>query len=217
MRPAPSAVAFTQPASLARVQAMSDKVDHHREGTNEALVVKYQRGDRTALSILVRRHARAIYSTAFYIVGDVDLASRLTLEVFRSAMEQAGSFHIEMQFRTWIFGFLHQRMMALLDGSAELPRNTDGANTSGEPGSSNAIARLGRSQLLNRRVTDCVSALPLQAREAISLKLVGQLTIPELATVTQSSDDTVRDLLRQALERIRDAISDTEDYARALR
>jgi hypothetical protein len=47
--------------------------------------------------------------------------------------------------------------------------------------------------------------------------LVAQLTIPELAVATSTSEDAVRDLLRQALDRIRDAISDTEDYARALR
>jgi DNA-directed RNA polymerase specialized sigma24 family protein len=57
----------------------------------------------------------------------------------------------------------------------------------------------------------------LLVREAFVLKLVGQLTIPELAIATESSEDSVRDLLRQALCGIRDAISDTEDYARALR
>lgn len=197
---------------------MPDKVEHHREGTSEALVVKYQRGDRAALAVLVRRHSRALFSTAFYIVGSSEVASRLTMEVFQTLMEQAGSFHIEMQFRTWVFAFLHQKIgdyFNLSDRSLEAqqspppsaPDNTAAASTS----------RLGRSQLVSRRVTECVSGLPLQLREVVALKLVGQLTIPELAIVTQLSEDQVRALLRQTLERIRDAISDTEDYARALR
>jgi RNA polymerase sigma-70 factor (ECF subfamily) len=196
---------------------MTDKADTHREGTDEALVVRYQRGDRAALSILVRRHARVLYSAAYYITGTDDLADKLTVNAYQQVMEQAGSFHIEMHFRTWIFRFLHQQILACCgDGrGSSLIASTDPNAT--EPASANALPRLGRSQLLNRRVLQSVAALPILVREAFVLKLVGQLTIPEVAVATVSNDDSVRDLLRQALCGIRDAISDTEDYARALR
>lgn len=196
---------------------MSEKADTHREGTDEALVVRYQRGDRAALSVLVRRHARPLYSVAYYICGNEDLANTFTLDVYKNVMAHAGSFHIEMHFRTWLFRFLHQRIQACYNQELdESIANASNENTN-EPVSTNALPRLGRSQLLNRRVLESVGTLPFLVREAIVLKLVGQLTIPELAIATESSEDSVRDLLRQALCRIRDAICDTEDYARALR
>jgi RNA polymerase sigma-70 factor (ECF subfamily) len=196
---------------------MTEKADTHREGTDEALVVRYQRGDRAALSVLVRRHARTVYSAAFYIAGSEDIASTLAFDVYKLVMEHAGSFHIEMHFRTWLFRFLHQRIHALFVTPAEENLANETTANGTEPSSANALPRLGRSQLLNRRVLECVGTLPHLIREAIVLKLVGQLTIPELALATDSDEDSVRDLLRQALCRIRDAISDTEDYARALR
>lgn len=49
------------------------------------------------------------------------------------------------------------------------------------------------------------------------MKLTAQLTLSELAIATAADGDTVRGRLRSALERLRDAVSDTEDYARALR
>ncbi|MGC4065412.1 MAG: sigma factor-like helix-turn-helix DNA-binding protein [Polyangiaceae bacterium] len=197
---------------------MTDKADTHREGTDEALVVKYQRGDRTALSVLVRRHARALYTTAYYVCNSEDIASELTLRVFQQVIEQAGSFHIEMHFRTWVFGFMHQQLAAQNECSEALPSFAPpGEIGAPEPSSTNALARLGRSQLVNRRVTACIAGLPRRVREAIVLKLVAQLTIPELASAMATKDDAVRELLRSALEQIRDAISDTEDYARALR
>jgi RNA polymerase sigma-70 factor (ECF subfamily) len=197
---------------------MIDKADPHREGTDEALVVKYQRGDRNALSVLVRRHARALYTSAYYVCNSEDTASELTLRVFQQVIEQAGSFHIEMHFRTWVFGFMHQQIAAQNELQEERPSHPAAGETSGpDPSSTNALARLGRSQLVNRRVTACIAGLPRRVREAIVLKLVAQLTLPELAKAMATKDDSVRELLRGALDQIRDAISDTEDYARALR
>lgn len=196
---------------------MTEKADNHREGTDEALVVRYQRGDRTALSMLVRRHTRSLYSAAYYIAGTDDLADKLTLNVYQQVMEHAGSFHIEMHFRTWVFRFLHQQIRLLCGENKDDDRTASTVPNLPDPASANALPRLGRSQLLYRRVIQSVATLPILVREVIVLKLVGQLTISELAVATDSTEDVVRDLLRQALNRIRDAISDTEDYARALR
>lgn len=196
---------------------MTDKSDNQREGSDEALVVRYQRGDRAALSVLVRRHSQAMYSTAYYVAGSDSLANQLALDTFRQVMEQAGSFHIEMHFRTWIFGFLHRQIVALAEwGPTQSPVDSLELGSL-EPTSANVLPRMGRSQLLNRRITEAVAALALPSREAIVLKLVGQLTLSELATATEADADTVRERLRVALDRIRDAIGDTEEYARALR
>jgi RNA polymerase sigma-70 factor (ECF subfamily) len=196
---------------------MTDKRDNQREGSDEALVVRYQRGDRAALSVLVRRHSQALYSSAYYVAGSDVLANQLALETFRQVMEQAGSFHIEMHFRTWIFGFLHRQIVEQARNGNAQSTPSSGKTGNLEPSPANVSPRLGRSQLLNRRITEAVAALPLAPREAFVLKLVGQLTIPELATATDSEPDTVRDRLRVALDRIRAAIGDTEEYARALR
>src|SRR5512138_3071695 len=87
---------------------MTDKPESDREGTDEALMVRYQRGDRNALAMIIRRYGRLVYATAYGITGTTQLAAELTQDAFLTVIGQAGSFHIEMHFRSWLFGFLHQ-------------------------------------------------------------------------------------------------------------
>jgi RNA polymerase sigma-70 factor, ECF subfamily len=201
---------------------MTDKPDSHREGTDEALMVRYQRGDRTALAVVVRRYARLVYSTAYGITGAADLATEFTQSAFLALVGQAGSFHIEMRFRSWLFGFLHQLIIGHGDSTIEGARvATPSARTTSieesDPEVSPIASRSARSQLLSRRIAECTAALPLVEREALVMKLTAQLTLAELAVATNTDGETVRTRLRSALERLRESVSDTEDYARALR
>lgn len=201
---------------------MNDKPDSHREGTDEALMVRYQRGDRNALAVIVRRYARLVYATAFGITDTAHVATELTQNAFLALVGQAGSFHIEMHFRSWLFGFLHQLIVdgcAATRGANETStRSTGGMTTDdNDPEAILPPFKSSRSQLLSRRIAECIGALPLLEREAIVMKLTAQLTLSELAIATAADGDTVRGRLRSALERLRDAVSDTEDYARALR
>lgn len=187
-------------------------------------MVRYQRGDRNALSVIVRRHARQVYATAFGIAGNAQLATDLTENTFLALVGQAGNFHIEMHFRSWLFGFLHQHIIDrchIPTDSApgdEYARNAAGGrDDDAEPEPIQAISRSGRSQLLSRRIAECTLAMSLLEREALVMKLTAQLTLAELATAIATDGETVRSRLRAALERLRASISDTEDYARALR
>lgn len=203
---------------------MTDKPDSNREGTDEALMVRYQRGDRNALLVIVRRYARLVYATAFGISDNAQIAAELTESSFLSLVGHAGNFHIEMHFRSWLFGFLHQHIVEKCSKpAAESPANELAAIAIGA-----AVAeleteppilanRVARSQLLSRRISECTQGMALPEREAIVLKLTAQLTLAELATSTTSDGDTVRARLRLALERLRESVSDTEDFARALR
>jgi RNA polymerase sigma-70 factor (ECF subfamily) len=197
----------------------TDKVDSQREGTDEALMVRYQRGDRNALTVMMRRYARQVYATAYGIVGIPELATELTQNAFLAMVGQAGSFHIEMQFRPWLFGFLHQ---LLADGNVNAPRGEAIAAQiqAGPDDADEAIASAAkstRSQLLSRRIAECAATLPLLEREALVMKLTAQLTLTELAVATASTGEVVRSRLRFALDRLRESVSDTEEFARALR
>jgi RNA polymerase sigma-70 factor, ECF subfamily len=201
---------------------MTDKPDSLREGTDEALMVQYQRGDRNALAVVVRRHARLLYATAFGITGASPIADELTRNTFLAIVTHAGSFHIEMHFRSWLFGFLHQLVMdhggrLLADSKTAL--SIEGRTTT-EDFDTEAplpLAKSARSQLLSRRIAECTAQLPLLEREVLVMKLTAQLTLVELAVATATDVETIRTRLRHALDKMRESVSDTEDYARALR
>lgn len=201
---------------------MTDRPDIHREGTDETLMVRYQRGDRNALAVIVRRYSRAVYATAYGITGSADVASELAQNAFLKLVGQAGSFHVEMRFRSWLFGFLHQ--LVLEKSRTRDPSRSDDARTehsrpieNGSDEQELPPARATRSQLLSRRIAECIENLPLLEREAIVMKLVAQLSLSELGAATFSDGDAVRARLRFAFDRLRESVSDTEEYARALR
>ncbi len=204
---------------------MRNPVDDPREATDETLMVRYQRGDRNALALLVRRHDNVLYSTSLYLLGSEARAAELTHETLLALVQNAGSFHMETRFRPWLYRQFHERFTGLVPDSARLDGTLEGPREGGEnsghdssPVSSSPVSSRGRrSQLVVRRVSERVAGLPPTIREILLLKLVAQLTLRELATVLDLDDDSLRQQLRFALEQIQSSVNDTEDYARALR
>lgn len=203
---------------------MHSSPDAERQGTDEVLMVRYQRGDQVAFSELVERHKKVVYSVAILLVGDPAVAQQLSRETFLELAQNAGSFHIENAFRPWLFGFFHRiaseqmphsdrGMDSLPNASGSPPPPAVDETHDGAPPSSRSV----RSPLLAKRLLERVSTLPTAIREALLLKLVAQLTTREIAFSTSESPEEVTSRLRAGLERLQLAISETEDYARALR
>ncbi len=162
-----------------------------------------------------------------YLLSDKDRAVALCQQVFLDVVSNADSFHLEMQFRPWLYGFFHRRWLPLQAEAEVTPTDgpiADVAPLSEEPrvGSDPSAAgppssRAYRSQLLARRVLERLQALSTEGREILLLKLVANLRLREIAQATGLQEDAVRSKLRHALERMQEAVSDTEEYARALR
>lgn len=185
-------------------------------------MVRYQRGDRNALGVIVRRYARPVYATAYGVTGNDAVATELAQNAFLALVGQQGHFHIEMRFRAWLFGFLHQLLLEAspMRVAARVATNeveSSKADEDSADGKDFPPARAMRSQLLSRRISECIENLPLLERETIVMKLIAQLSLSELSTATFSDGDAVRARLRFAFDRLRESVSDTEEYARALR
>lgn len=212
---------LTHPRALA---TMSRLAENPTEASDEMLMVRYQRGNRDAFATLVSRHSACVFSVAFYLRGDENAAEHIAGATFHHLASDAATFHMEVQFRTWLFGKVHgiigeDCVEAQPNGDLEvdwrdhLTRLDSQQAESVSPPSSRAY----RSQILLRRVTSRVTSLPLEMREAFLFKQVGQLSIVAIADAMSLDTDTVRQLIRSAFDRIQEGVMDTEEYARALR
>ena len=67
------------------------------------------------------------------------------------------------------------------------------------------------------RAAIALAELPADQREALLLREVARLPFAEIAAITESDAEAVRTRIRHALERMHEAVVDTEEYARALR
>lgn len=199
------------------------------EVTDEVLMMRFQGGDRAAFAGLVRRHKTSIFNFILRQVRSAQVAEDLVQDVFVKIVHNATEFKHEARFTTWAYTIArnicidHLRKMALrrhpsLDQSSQ----DDGEGpTLGErmpdksPGAATERAAIGSE--LGVRITRAVEKLPAEQREVFLLREIGNISFKDIAEMTGVPENTVKSRMRYALERLQEALSEYEDYARALR
>jgi RNA polymerase sigma-70 factor (ECF subfamily) len=206
---------------------MSGLPDH---ATDESLMIRYQRGDRHAFTILVRRHQSALFNFAVRQIGAPPVAEEVVQEAFVRVVQNAAEFKHEARFTTWIYTIVrnlcidHLRKRALrrhpsLDESA---RGSSGENDGPSLGERTedpkaSVEREATGRELAVKIAAAVEALPDDQREVFLLREGSNLPFKEIAEITGVPENTVKSRMRYALERLQQALSDYEEYAHALR
>lgn len=199
------------------------------EVTDEVLMLRFQSGDRPAFNGLVRRHKTPIYNFILRQVHATQVAEDLVQDVFVKIVHNASEFKHEARFTTWAYAIArnvcidHLRKMALRrHPSLDQPSQDDGDGpTLGErtadksPGGS--VERVAIGTELGRRITIAVEKLPAEQREVFLLREIANIPFKDIAEITGVPENTVKSRMRYALERLQEALSEYEDYARALR
>jgi RNA polymerase sigma-70 factor (ECF subfamily) len=199
------------------------------EVSDEALMFRYQRGDLTAFAAIVRRHKTPIYNFVLRQVRSEQAAEDVVQEVFLRVVESAATFKHEARFTTWAYTIArnlcidHARKMSLrrhpsLD-------QADGDDGEGSPlgeriadlRPSASTERVAASGEIQARVIAAVARLPEEQREVFLLRQLASLPFQEIAVITGVAENTVKSRMRYALERLQEALTDFEEYARALR
>ena len=196
---------------------------------DEALMLRYQRGDRSAFAELVRRHETPLYNFVLRHLRSPSAADDITQEAFLRVVQRAAEFKHEARFSTWLYTIArnlcidHGRKMKLrrhpsLDGPAG---EGEGARPMlevlADPAPGGDVGRAAEWTAMRRSIVTAVEALPDDQREVFLLREVANLPFKEIAEVTGIAENTVKSRMRYALERLRGALSDFEEYARALR
>lgn len=128
-----------------------------------------------------------------------DLTSEVFLGVFRSLGSFSGS---EEQFRSWVFTIAHRRLVDDRRGTARRPAPAWGVEPeNGPPGPSAEHEALHR--LSAERVRDLCDRLVADQRDVLLLRLVGGLTVAEVAAALEKSEGAVKALQRRALIALR--------------
>ncbi|HWA71263.1 MAG TPA: RNA polymerase sigma factor [Polyangiaceae bacterium] len=200
------------------------------DATDEMLMVRYQRGDAQAFAELVRRHSRTVYNFVFRQLRESSLAEDVTQDVFLRVVQNAGEFKHEARFSTWLYSITRNlcvdqqrrqshRRHASLD--VRPPGAPEGAPPLGDsvadPHPRASAERSAESSEVLASILRAMESLPDEQREVFLLREVAQLPFREIAEVTGTPENTVKSRMRYALDRLREALSDFEEYSRALR
>ncbi len=199
------------------------------DASDETLMVRYQRGDRDAFTELVRRHHRPLYNFVLRQLRHPTVAEEITQDVFLRVVQKASEFKHEARFCTWTYAIARNlcidqlrraqhRKHPSLDqplGPGDDTRSLGDVVADPKPqGNAERGASAAQIRVL---LIQAVETLPDDQREVYLLREVANLSFKEIAEVTGTPENTVKSRMRYALERLRTALSDFEEYARALR
>lgn len=187
--------------------------------TDEALMVAYQKGDRTAFSELVNRHEKRLWNFLRRFVGDKATAEDLVQEVFLRLVQSASDWKPTAKFSTWLYTIA--RNLCTDEARRGGRRQTISLDATPVPQKGESGLRQiekiaiptsdGEQQTLNREIAECIdrtiAILPEEQREVFLMREVMNLSFAEIAETTNTNEPTVKSRMRYALERLRNALA----------
>lgn len=200
----------------------------HSECTDEMLMVRYKRGDRDAFIELVRRYERAIFNFARRYVISREGAADVTQETFLRVVKRSTDFRHESRLSTWLFSIARNLCVDELRKRRHRSHvSLEQPNGNGEelkarlsaPSSPHTLdgERGAANREMQQAIASAVDELPDDQREVFLLRQLGGVPFSEIASMTQSNENTVKSRMRYALDHLRERLVDFEEYARALR
>ncbi len=196
------------------------------EPADEELVARYRDGDTQAFKVLVRRHQRPLYNFTLRQVHSPSTAEDIVQDVFVRIVHNVETFKAESKFTTWAYTIarnlcidhlrkrVHRRHPSLdapvseSEGGATLMETVAGKGMGAD--------RSAINKQLQEHLRAAVEALPDDQREVFLLRQVSDLPFKEIAEIVGVGENTVKSRMRYALERLQAALSEFEDYAKAL-
>jgi RNA polymerase sigma-70 factor (ECF subfamily) len=205
------------------------------DATDEMLMIRYQRGDRQAFAELVGRHGRRVYNFVLRQLGDSSSAEHITQQTFLRVVQSAAQFKNEARFATWLYGIVrnlcvdhdvqHQdRHHASLDDDDDdhekatpEPMDRPLSELVADAPPSVRVERSAVSSQVGASIVRALEDLPDEQREVFLMREIANLPFDDIAAITECPTATVKSRMRYALNRLRDALSNFDEYARALR
>ncbi len=212
---------------------MTGKMVMPPEISDEALMQRFQDGDRSAFTALVRRHQGRLYNFTLRTLRSPQLAEDVTQETFVRVVHRSADFRGSSKFSTWLHAIArnlcidelrkakHRRHASLdapglgsggdKDGDAGRPLGEEIAGSGQEP------ERATGGNELKDRIARAVDLLPEDQREVFLLREISNLPFAEIAEIVKVPEPTVKSRMRYALERLQAALAEYEEFARALK
>ena len=176
---------------------------------DQKLVVRVQKGDKTAFDLLVRKYQHKVAKLVSRYVRDRREVEDVTQEAFIKAYRAIGGFRGESAFYTWLYRIAVNTAKNYLESQSRRPPGSDmeieGAELieSGEGLRDQATPE--RQMLTNEIATTVhrvLEHLPPDLRTAITLREIEGMSYEEIAEVMDCPIGTVRSRIFRAREAI---------------
>jgi RNA polymerase sigma-70 factor (ECF subfamily) len=198
------------------------------DATDEALMIRFQAGERSVFTVLVKRYQGPLYNFALRHLRNPSSAEEVVQDAFVRLVQNASDFKHEARFSTWMFTIVRnlcidqiRKQSLRRHPSLEEPKRAEegeGPTLGEQTADSRAnVERTAVSTEIRERLMQAVAQLPDEQREVFLMREVSNLPFKEIAEIVGIPENTVKSRMRYALERLQAALSEYEEYARALR
>ncbi len=189
-------------------------------------MLRYQKGDVRAFELLLGRHRRPVFNFILRYVGDRAQAEDLLQDVFLRVIKSVASYERQAKFTTWLYTIARNlcvdaarrgkhRKAASLDAPVNHGDEEGAALIDFVAGEGAGADRQAIGRELQVRMRAAIEALPDEQREIFLLREVNDLQFNEIAQIVGVPENTVKSRMRYALEKLREALEEYRDLARA--
>jgi RNA polymerase sigma-70 factor (ECF subfamily) len=168
---------------------------------DQALVERWQGGDREALGQLVERYQRPVYNAAFRMLGNADDAADATQAVFLKIAQHAEDYDPRFRFFSWLYRIAVNESLNMLRGRGREEPLEDDTDLPGAP-NANPEAQLGEAQLA-RHVQAALMKMKAQDRAVLTLRHFSECSYEEIGEILDLDEKTVKSRLFEARGRLR--------------
>jgi RNA polymerase sigma-70 factor (ECF subfamily) len=182
-----------------------------------ALIALVARHDEAALAALYDRYSRLVYSVAYRVVQQRQLAEEITLDAFQSVWRAAASFSQDRgRFVTWLLSVTRHRAIDELRRLGVRPEGNQVALESGLPDTSmrdESVEELVSQSQRRADVRRALAELPEAQRRALELAYFAGLTQREIAEKLDTPLGTIKTRMRMGMQKLRRVLQESESVS----
>jgi len=188
-------------------------------------MVQYQNGDARAFEVLLSRHQKPVFNFIYRYVRRRELAEDLLQETFLRVIKGAANYKQQAKFTTWLYTIARNlcvdqsrrakhRKHPSLDQPMSKGEDT-GTLMDVVAGDELASDRRSINKQMLGTIETAVGELSDEQREVFIMREFLDMPFKDIAGVVGVPENTVKSRMRYALEKLRAALDEYKDMAKA--
>lgn len=177
-----------------------------RERSDEQLMKSYAGGSMEAFEELYQRHRAALYRYLLRLAGDPATANDLYQGSWEKVIKARASYQPKAPFRAWLYRIAHNNAMDHFRRSR--PSSDEALNELS--GQDSPPAEELDNESRKRALKDAIQKLAPEQKDALMLKIEGELDLQTIAELTGVNRETAKSRLRYAVKHLKHILEDRE-------